>query len=59
MTDNFAEEAQRIHFSSIVIDTHVDTVVRWIDLHEDLVTAAGRGYNDLPRIKAGNLSAAF
>lgn len=59
MTNNFAAEAQRIHYSSIVIDTHVDTVVRWIDLHEDLGTETGRGYNDLPSMKAGNLSAAF
>jgi len=31
-----SREARRIHASSIVIDTHVDTVVRWIDLDEDL-----------------------
>ena len=59
MTDNFAEEARRIHFSSIVIDSHVDTVVRWIDLGEDLGTETGRGYNDLPAMQAGNLTAAF
>lgn len=59
MTDSLADEAQRIHFSSIVIDTHVDTVVRWIDLDEDLGTETGRGYNDLPAMQAGNLTAAF
>ena len=57
--ETLAEQARRIHFSSIVIDTHVDTVVRWLDLDEDLGTKTGRGYNDLPLMRAGNLTAAF
>ena len=54
-----SEAARRIHFSSVVIDTHVDTVIRWLDLGEDLGVATGNGYMDLPLMRAGNLTAAF
>ena len=54
-----SREARRIHASSIVIDTHVDTVVRWIDLDEDLGVETGNGYMDLPLMKRGNLTASF
>ena len=54
-----SDEARRIHASSIVIDTHVDTVVRWIDLEEDLGVETGNGYMDLPLMKRGNLTASF
>ena len=54
-----SHEARRIHASSIVIDTHVDTVVRWIDLEEDLGVETGNGYMDLPLMKRGNLTASF
>lgn len=54
-----SDEARRIHASSIVIDTHVDTVVRWIDLDEDLGVETGNGYMDLPLMKRGNLTASF
>ena len=54
-----SHEARRIHASSIVIDTHVDTVVRWIDLEEDLGIETGNGYMDLPLMKRGNLTASF
>ncbi len=54
-----SDEARRIHDSAIVIDTHVDTVVRWLDLDEDLGVATGNGYMDLPLMKEGNLTATF
>lgn len=56
---DISDEARRLHDSAIVIDTHVDTVVRWIDLDEDLGTETGNGYMDLPLMKQGNLTASF
>ena len=35
---DISDAARRLHDSAIVIDTHVDTVVRWLDLDEDLGT---------------------
>ncbi len=56
---DISDAARRLHDSAIVIDTHVDTVVRWLDLDEDLGTATGNGYMDLPLMKQGNLTASF
>lgn len=36
-------EAHGLHDSAIVIDTHADTVVRWLDLNEDLGRETGTG----------------
>jgi membrane dipeptidase len=52
-------ETIELHNSSIVIDTHVDTIQRLVDLGHDLVHANGDGFMDLERMKAGNLTAAF
>lgn len=50
---------QELHQSLIVVDTHVDTVLRWIDLRHDLRGGTSPGYMDIPKIRAGNFSAAF
>jgi membrane dipeptidase len=47
------------HHSAIVVDTHVDTILRQLDLGHDLTASASPGYMDLPRMKKGNLTAAF
>ena len=52
-------ETLALHFGSIVIDTHVDTIQRSVDLGHDLVHAGDDGFMDLERMKAGNLTAAF
>lgn len=52
-------EALAVHRSAIVIDAHVDTIQRAVDLGHDLVHANPDGYMDLERMKAGNLTAAF
>jgi membrane dipeptidase len=54
------EEIKTLHYASIVIDTHVDTIQRAVDLGHDLVRGGGSdGFMDLERMKAGNLTAAF
>ncbi|MBI1765533.1 MAG: membrane dipeptidase [Acidobacteria bacterium] len=57
--DKIAEKAKKIHFSSIVIDTHIDTTPRlqregwkFTDEHTDNAL-------DLPRMKKGGLNALF
>ncbi|HMK79586.1 MAG TPA: dipeptidase [Xanthobacteraceae bacterium] len=53
------KETLALHHAAIVIDTHVDTIQRAVDLGHDLVHANDSGFMDLERMKAGNLTAAF
>jgi membrane dipeptidase len=48
-----------LHQSLLVVDTHVDTILRWIDLKHDLGGETSPGYMDIPKSRAGNFSAAF
>jgi len=48
-----------LHHASILVDTHVDTIQRAVDLGHDLVHANPSGFMDLERMKAGNMTAAF
>jgi membrane dipeptidase len=56
--DDASERARKIHFSSIVLDTHIDTTPKlqtswkFTDEHKD-------GAIDLPRMKRGGLNALF
>lgn len=56
--DAISERARKIHFSSIVIDTHIDTTPKlqtewkFTEEHKD-------GHIDLPRMKRGGLNALF
>lgn len=57
--DKIAEKAKKIHFSSIVIDTHIDTTPRlqregWKFAEEHTDNAL-----DLPRMKKGGMNALF
>ena len=53
--EKISERARELHFSSLVVDTHADTISRAVDGGEDLGTDTGKGHLDLPRIRAGNL----
>lgn len=53
------ERTMALHHAAIVIDTHVDTIQRAVDLGHDLVHANPTGFMDLERMKAGNMTAAF
>jgi hypothetical protein len=54
--DSISEQARKLHFSSIVLDTHIDvtpklqTSWKFIEEHKD-------GHIDLPRMKKGGLNA--
>ncbi|HEV2386754.1 MAG TPA: dipeptidase [Candidatus Acidoferrales bacterium] len=51
--------ARRLHFSSIVVDTHDDTTQRLYWEHFDLATRSNVGQIDIPRMRQGGLSAIF
>jgi membrane dipeptidase len=53
------EHARELHFSSIVVDTHSDSLARTVDDGDDLGTVTGRGHMDLPRMRAGHQTAQF
>ena len=36
-----SERAGELHFSSIVVNTHIDTILRWMDEGEDLGKETG------------------
>ncbi len=54
-----SRQAKSLHFSSIVVDCHADSIEREVDKGEDLGKATGKGHLDLPRMKEGNLGAEF
>jgi membrane dipeptidase len=57
--DSVSEQAKKLHFSSIVIDTHDDTTQRLLDPHFDLGARHSDGNIDIPRMRDGGLSAIF
>jgi len=57
--DAISERARKLHFSSIVVDTHDDTTQRFLDGKFDLGTRSTSGSIDVPRMREGNLSAIF
>jgi len=57
--DSISERARKLHFSSIVVDTHDDTTQRFLDGKFDLGTRSSTGSIDIPRMREGNLSAIF
>src|SRR6202030_136343 len=57
--DSISEKARKLHFSSIVVDTHDDTTQRFLDGKFDLGARSSAGSIDIPRMREGNLSAIF
>src|SRR5713226_8797195 len=57
--EDSAAKARKLHFSSIVVDTHDDTTQRFLDGKFDLGTRGSAGSIDIPRMREGNLSAIF
>ncbi|MCF3933391.1 dipeptidase [Acuticoccus sp. M5D2P5] len=51
--------AADFHDDLIIVDTHVDTIQRQVDLGQDLTAPDSGGYMDLPSMKKGNLTATF
>ena len=54
-----SEKARRIHFSSLVVDTHDDTTQRLLNGKFDLAARDSSGSIDIPRMKQGGLGALF
>src|SRR6266446_212605 len=57
--DSISEKARKVHFSSIVVDTHDDTTQRFLDGDFDLGARSSSGSIDIPRMKEGGLGAIF
>ena len=57
--DGISERARKLHFSSLVIDTHDDTTQRFFDHGFDLGARNALGSIDIPRMKEGGLGAIF
>jgi membrane dipeptidase len=59
MADDLSVRARKLHFSSIVVDTHDDTTQRFLDGDFDLAPRNTSGSIDIPRMKEGGLGAIF
>jgi membrane dipeptidase len=59
IADDLSARARKLHFSSIVVDTHDDTTQRFLDGNFDLAPRNASGSIDIPRMKEGGLSAIF
>ena len=57
--DDIAERARRLHFSSIVLDTHDDTTQRFFSKNFDLGKRNPDGHIDIPRMREGGMNAIF
>ncbi|HWN65092.1 MAG TPA: dipeptidase [Candidatus Binatus sp.] len=57
--DNISEKTRKLHFSSIVVDTHDDTAQLMLDPKFELGTRQPKGSIDIPRMREGGLGAIF
>jgi membrane dipeptidase len=57
--DSISEKARKLHFSSIVVDTHDDTTQLMLDPKFDLGALQPKGSIDIPRMREGGLGAIF
>ena len=57
--DAISARAKKLHFSSIVVDTHDDTTQRFLDGKFDISERHADGSIDLPRMREGGLGAIF
>ena len=57
--DEISARARKLHFASIVVDTHDDTTQRFLDGDFDLGSRSPSGSIDIPRMKEGGLGAIF
>jgi len=57
--DDIAERAHKLHFSSIVLDTHDDTTQRFFSKDFDLGKRNSDGHIDIPRMREGGMNGIF
>jgi hypothetical protein len=53
--DDIAERARKLHFSSIVLDTHDDTTQRFFSKNFELGKRNPDGHVDIPRMREGGV----
>jgi membrane dipeptidase len=59
LADEISERAHKIHFSSIVLDTHDDTTQRFFSKDYDIGKQNAEGHVDIPRMREGGMNAIF
>jgi membrane dipeptidase len=57
--DEIAARARKLHFSSIVLDTHDDTTQRFFSKGFDIAKRNADGSVDIPRMREGGMNAIF
>jgi len=57
--DDIFERAHKLHFSSIVLDTHDDTTQRFFNSTFDIAKRNPDGHVDIPRMREGGMNAIF
>ncbi|HXM97702.1 MAG TPA: dipeptidase [Candidatus Dormibacteraeota bacterium] len=57
--DEISDRAKKLHFSSIVLDTHADTTQRFLTGKFDISKRNPDGHIDIPRMREGGLNAQF
>src|SRR5438046_10330740 len=57
--DEISARARKLHFSSIVLDTHDDTTQRFFSKDFDIAKRNADGSIDIPRMREGGLNATF
>src|ERR1041385_1806946 len=59
VADDISERAHKLHFSSIVLDTHDDTTQRFFTNTYDIAKRNPDGHVDIPRMREGGMNAIF
>jgi membrane dipeptidase len=57
--DSVSDQAKKLHFSSIVLDTHDDTTQNLFDKDFDIGKRNATGHIDIPRMREGGMNAIF
>ena len=57
--DDLSERSKKLHFSSIVLDTHDDTTQRFFTKDYDIGKRNPDGHVDIPRMREGGMNAIF
>src|SRR5271169_4664355 len=57
--DDIADRAKKLHFSTIVLDTHDDTTQRFFSKNFDIGKRNPDGHIDIPRMREGGMNAIF
>src|ERR1700728_5281809 len=58
-SDDISARAHKLHFSSLVLDTHDDTTQRFFSKDFDLGKRNADGHVDIPRMREGGMNAIF